>query len=112
MTAICDESDQTELYEEIKRYNEEPSFAEQLDYIPFISSVTGAVRVVFGILEVVFGLLLLPFELIGAMFSTKKKRFVLIQGGIDILRGYVAAHPFVGNIALYLFDHLNLFKRY
>jgi hypothetical protein len=87
-----------------------PSFSKQLDYIPFISVVTGVARIIFGILEMVLGILLLPLEVLRGLFTGVNHEFTLIQGAVDILRGYVAAHPFIGNIALYLFDHSSWFN--
>ncbi len=81
-----------------------PSFSKQLDYIPFLSIITGVARIVFGLLELVLGVLLLPLEALKNLFTGVNHEFTLISGAVDILRGYVAAHPFVGNIALYLFD--------
>ncbi len=85
-----------------------PSFFEKLDYIPLISTITGIVRIAFGIFEVAIGFCLFPWEIIRSTYTGRQCEFTLIQGGLNILRGYVATRPFVGNIGLYLFDCWNL----
>lgn len=86
------------------------SYLCQLDYVPLVSTITGAVRIVFGLLETVFGIFVLPLDLVRNIFVGVNHQFTLTDGLANIFRGYVAAHPIAGNVALYLYDTSRLFN--
>jgi len=109
MESVSGYYDNSNDYEDRERHY--PSFFQQLDYIPLVSTVTGVARVIFGVLEAVLGILTIPFELIRDAYEGKNHQYLLISGCANVGRGFVAGWPIVGNIALYLYDHSNLFNR-
>lgn len=86
-----------------------PTTLEFLDEIPIVSTVTGAVRQIFGAAEVLLGIPAFPIQLIGRAYGIKHS-FLIVQGLANIVRGHVAMYPITGNIAIYLYDHSSIVK--
>ena len=103
MSAITDSMDVTSI-------ERGPSTLEYMDYIPFVSMVSGVARAVFGIFQAAYGIVSYHWEK-NARVLGNKSPFTFVEGIANIVRGIVAAHkPFVGNIALYLYDHSRILK--
>ncbi len=81
-----------------------------LDYIPLVSTVSGAARAFFGSIQSAVGVVLLPVQIAGRM-AGHKQSFILIQGIANVVRGIIAAKPIVGNIAMYLYDSSKIVKK-
>ncbi|HSX13067.1 MAG TPA: hypothetical protein VLE96_01420 [Chlamydiales bacterium] len=75
-----------------------------LDYIPFVSIVSGVARNFFGAIQTTVGVILLPVELISRM-SGKHQSLIAVQGIANMIRGTIACKPIGGNIVLFLYDH-------
>ena len=113
MECVSSDYDYSNDFQSMERLgsNHYPSLFQQLDYVPLVSTITGIARIVFGLFEVVLGILAAPFELIRDAYTGRNHQYTLIRGVTNIGRGFVAAWPLVGNIALYLYDHANVFNR-
>ncbi|HNA62565.1 MAG TPA: hypothetical protein PKW79_05780 [Rhabdochlamydiaceae bacterium] len=90
---------------DVDRYEKQgPTFFQQLDWIPAVSTVTGVVRVIFGLMEMAIGILTLIPELVYTLVSGKEHIYLIARGGLDVLRGLVANVWILGNVALYMHD--------
>lgn len=80
------------------------------DYVPVVSNISGTVRTVFGTAEAVIGVVAIPFQLLSRA-AGRRHTFILVDGVANIVRGAIAEAPILGNVGLYLYDHMPSFKK-
>lgn len=87
----------------------QPSFIDFLDYIPLISSLSGAIRIIVGVILSVVGFFALPSQIFGVV--NRKSPLIVVEGISNLIRGVIAMKPVLGNIILYVYDHGKILKR-
>ncbi len=94
-----------DTHERAERYKEASVF-KQMDYIPFVSIISGVARAIFGAMEVIVGIFSWPIELFVNVADGSNHQLIIIQGLANFFRGCVAATPFAGNVYLYVYDRV------
>ncbi len=83
-----------------------------IDKIPFLGCLSGIVRILAGIVELVAGMVFSLIKVIKTKPTTQKQRWDAMKPGFiyalhgmgNILRGSIAALPFVNLLALSIYD--------